>query len=151
MKPLGVCHKLSYPTRTEIFSNLLLHCQALCFDNYCASFETCQIQQSAISAKHNRPRYQFLDLSTVLSSILFDNRCLQVSTVLRLIVYIQVSDIITNQNMIEKVFLNGERAIPSVQAPSVKRAELASTSRKNPVSEELPFYFGWDLKIFSEI
>ena len=41
--------------------------------------------------------------------------------------------------MAKKVFLNRERAIPSAQTPSVSRDEIASTSRNNPLSEQLPF------------
>jgi len=41
--------------------------------------------------------------------------------------------------MAKKMFLNWERAIPSAQTPSVSREEIASTSRNNPLSEQLPF------------
>ena len=41
--------------------------------------------------------------------------------------------------MAEKLFLSSERAIPSAQTPSVSNAEIASTSRNNPLSEQLPF------------
>jgi hypothetical protein len=56
-----------------------------------------------------------------------------------LVIYVQVSDIITNQNITKKVFLNRERAIPIAEAPSVSRADIPSTSRNSPVSEQLPF------------
>jgi len=39
-----------------------------------------------------------------------------------------------------KLFLNGERPIPSAQAPSVSREEIASTRRSKPVFEQLPFF-----------
>ena len=53
--------------------------------------------------------------------------------------YIQVSGI-TNQNiMAKKVFLNRERATPTVVTPSVNRADIPSTSRSIPVSKQLPF------------
>jgi len=41
--------------------------------------------------------------------------------------------------MAKKVFLSRERGIPSAQAPSVSREEMASTSGNNPLSEQLPF------------
>ena len=41
--------------------------------------------------------------------------------------------------MAKKVFLNRERAIPTTEVPSVSREEIASTSRNNPVTEQLPF------------
>ena len=41
--------------------------------------------------------------------------------------------------MARKVVLNMERAIPSAEVTSVSREELASSSRNNPVSEQLPF------------
>ena len=41
--------------------------------------------------------------------------------------------------MAKKVFLSRERAIPSTQTPFVSRAEIASTSRNNPLSEQLNF------------
>jgi len=41
--------------------------------------------------------------------------------------------------MPEKVFPSSERTIPSAQTPYVNRAEIASTSRNNPLSEQLPF------------
>ena len=40
--------------------------------------------------------------------------------------------------MAKKVFLSSERAIPPAQTPSVSREEIASTSRNNPLSEQLP-------------
>jgi hypothetical protein len=43
--------------------------------------------------------------------------------------------------MAKKVFLNRERAIPSAQTPSLSREEIASTSRNNQLSEQLPFMF----------
>jgi len=42
--------------------------------------------------------------------------------------------------MAEKVFLSSERAIPSAKTPSVNREEIASASRNNPLSEQLPFF-----------
>ena len=41
--------------------------------------------------------------------------------------------------MTKKVFLSTQRAIQPVQNPSVKRYEIASTSRNNPFSEQLNF------------
>ena len=46
---------------------------------------------------------------------------------------------ITNQNMVKLLFLIRERAIPNAGVTSVSRAEIASTSRNNPLSEQLPF------------
>ena len=43
--------------------------------------------------------------------------------------------------MVEKVFLNRERPIPTTETTSAIRTDLASTSRNNPVSEQLPFWF----------
>ena len=40
--------------------------------------------------------------------------------------------------MAKKVFINRERAIPTVDVRSVSREEIASTSRNNPVSERQP-------------
>ena len=55
-------------------------------------------------------------------------------------IHIQVSGIITNQNiMAKKVFLNREMDIPTAETPSISRADIPSTSRNIPVSEELPF------------
>jgi len=48
----------------------------------------------------------------------FDTCCLQQSSELRLILYFQVSRIITNQNiMAKKMFLCNERAITSAHTP----------------------------------
>jgi len=41
--------------------------------------------------------------------------------------------------MAKKVFLSSERAIPSPQIHSVSREEIASTSKNNSLSEQLPF------------
>ena len=41
--------------------------------------------------------------------------------------------------MAKIVFLNRERAIPTTEVPSVSREEIASSSRNNPLSEQLPF------------
>jgi len=55
-------------------------------------------------------------------------------------IYIQVSGIITNQNIItKKAFLNRERAIPTAETPSVSRTDIHSTSRNIPLSEQLTF------------
>jgi len=43
--------------------------------------------------------------------------------------------------MAKKMFLRRKRAIQSAQIPSVKREEIASTSRNNPLSEQLHFMF----------
>jgi len=56
-----------------------------------------------------------------------------------LIHYIQIIGVLLNQNMIKKLFLNWRRAIPAAQVPSVSRKEIASTSRNNPVLEQLHF------------
>ena len=37
------------------------------------------------------------------------------------------------------MFLSRETALPSAQTPSVSREEIASTSKINPLSEQLPF------------
>ena len=41
--------------------------------------------------------------------------------------------------MAKKVFLSRETAISSAQIPYVTRAEIASTIRNNPLSEQLTF------------
>ena len=61
---------------------------------------------------------------------------------------LQVSGIRSNQDiiMVQKLFLNRKRVIPSAQAPSVgmvePESEVASSSKNSPVSEiseQLPF------------
>lgn len=57
-----------------------------------------------------------------------------------LVTYIQVSGIITNQNiMAEKVFLNRKRAIPIAETHSISREDIPSTTRNIAVSEKLLF------------
>jgi len=41
--------------------------------------------------------------------------------------------------MAKKVFLNRERVIPNAVTSSVSRADILSTSRNIPFSEQLPF------------
>jgi len=41
--------------------------------------------------------------------------------------------------MAKKGFLSRERTIPSAQIPSISKEEIASTSKNNPWSEQLPF------------
>jgi len=84
--------------------------------------------------------------STVLSSRPVSHTILQYSVDYRswcycgLIINIQVNCIITNQNvMAEKVFLNRERAIATAEYPSICRADIPSTTRNIPVSEQLLF------------
>jgi len=70
----------------------------------------------------------------------FDTCCLQQSSELRLILLLSSKWYYSYQNiMAKKVFVNRERAIPSPQTTSESREEITSTSRYNPLSEQLPF------------